>query len=524
MKKSSLLLLAVLLLVSASAMAQEAPDAPTIDQRINEWVAPATQAISDFVFYPVQITEAIQVPFILIWLLAGALFFTIYLKFINVRGFMEAFRIIKGTYTKPGDPGQTTHFQALSAALSGTVGLGNIAGVAIAISIGGPGATLWMILAGFLGMSSKFTECTLAVKYREIDADGTVNGGPMYYLRKGFAERGFVGFGKFMAVFFCIMCIGGSFGGGNMFQINQATQQFMSMPGISDSFLAGSNWIFGLVMAILVAVVILGGITSIVKVTERIVPLMCGIYLLGALFVLGANFSNLPAAFGAIFEGAFSGTAVAGGVVGAMIQGIRRAAFSNEAGIGSAAIAHSTVKTSIPVTEGFVASLEPFIDTVVVCTMTALVIVVTGNYSAADGDGIALTSSSFATVITWFPLVLSVAVVLFAFSTMISWSYYGLKAGTYLFGRSKSTELVYKMIFCSFIVIGSAMNLAAVTDFSDAMIFAMAFPNMIGLYFLAPVVKREMNNFLAMVKNKPGGPSAPSMRVVRDEPAERPLV
>ncbi|EMR04203.1 alanine:cation symporter family protein [Cesiribacter andamanensis] len=236
MKKSSLLLLPSLLLAMAPAMAQEVPVSPSVDEQINTKVAPFTQAISDFVFYPVQITEAIQVPFILIWLLAGALFFTFYLKFINVRGFLRAFEIIKGTYTRPEDPGQTTHFQALSAALSGTVGLGNIAGVAIAISIGGPGATLWMILAGFLGMSSKFTECTLAVKYREIDADGTVNGGPMYYLKKGFAERGFVGLGKFLAVFFCIMCIGGSFGGGNMFQINQATQQFMSMPGISDSF------------------------------------------------------------------------------------------------------------------------------------------------------------------------------------------------------------------------------------------------------------------------------------------------
>lgn len=507
MKNKCLLLFSFLCLLAGIASAQELTE-KSIDEQINESVAPATQAISDFIFYPIQFGENFAVPFILIWLLVGALFFTIYLKFINVRGFARAFEIIKGTYTKPEDPGQVTHFQALSAALSGTVGLGNIAGVAIAISIGGPGATLWMILAGFLGMSSKFSECTLAVKYREIDADGTVNGGPMYYLRKGFAERGMVGLGKFLAVLFAILCIGGSLGGGNMFQINQATQQFMSMPGISDSFLVGSNWIFGLAMALIVGVVILGGITSIVKVTEKIVPLMCGIYVLGALIVLGVNFSNLPEAIMAIFDGAFTGTAAAGGVVGALIQGIRRAAFSNEAGVGSAAIAHSTVKTGIPVTEGFVASLEPFIDTVVVCTMTALVIVVTGNYSAADGNGITLTSSSFATVITWFPMVLSVAVVLFAFSTMISWSYYGLKAWTYLFGRSKTTEMVYKVMFCVFIVIGSAMNLAAVTDFSDAMILAMAFPNLIGLYLLAPVVKREMNNFLDMVNGKPNGPGA----------------
>ncbi|MBW3546286.1 MAG: alanine:cation symporter family protein, partial [Bacteroidetes bacterium] len=360
MKKNGLLLLMALCLSAGTAAAQETREL-TIDEKINEWVAPATQAISDFIFYPVQLGENFAMPFILIWLMAGALFFTLYLKFINIRGFREAFRVVKGTYTKPEDPGQVTHFQALSAALSGTVGLGNIAGVAIAISIGGPGATLWMILAGFLGMSSKFTECTLAVKYREIDADGTVNGGPMYYLKKGFTERGMAGFGKGLAILFSILCIGGSFGGGNMFQINQATQQFMSMPGISDSFLAGSNWIFGVVMALLVAVVIVGGINSIVKVTEKIVPFMCGLYILGALIVLGVNFTNLPTAIAAIFDGAFNGTAAAGGVVGALIQGIRRAAFSNEAGVGSAAIAHSTVKTSIPVTEGFVASLEPFI-------------------------------------------------------------------------------------------------------------------------------------------------------------------
>ena len=478
----------------------------TIDEKINNWIQPATEVISNIIFYPIQFTDSISVPFILIWLLVGAAFFTIYLGFINVTGFGRALKIIKGIYTKPSDPGQTTHFQALTAALSGTVGLGNIAGVAIAISVGGPGATLWMILAGFLGMTSKFTECTLAVKYRDIEADGTVNGGPMYYLKRGFAERGNKTVGKVLAAFFAIMCIGGSFGGGNMFQVNQAAQQFVSLPIIRDTFLADSLWIFGAIMAGLVAIVIMGGITSIVKVTEKIVPFMCGLYVLGAIVVIGANFGNLPNAIGLIFEGAFSGTAVAGGIIGAMIQGIRRAAFSNEAGVGSAAIAHSTVKTSIPVTEGFVASLEPFIDTVVVCTMTALVIIITGNYNDPAADGIALTSNSFETVISWFPILLSVAVILFAFSTMISWSYYGLKSWTYLFGRSKATEITYKVIFCMFVIIGAAMSLGAVTDFSDAMIFAMSFPNLIGLYFLAPIVKREMKAFLKFADGKSDTP------------------
>jgi AGCS family alanine or glycine:cation symporter len=488
------------------ATAEPTTTEATIDDQINAWMQPATDVISNIVFYPIDFTDTISVPFILIWLLVGATFFTVYLGFINIRGFKKSLKIIKGTFTKPTDPGQTTHFQALTAALSGTVGLGNIAGVAIAISMGGPGATVWMILAGFLGMTSKFTECTLAVKYRDIEPDGTVNGGPMYYLKRGFSEKGIGGFGKVLAVFFAVMCIGGSFGGGNMFQVNQAAQQFVSLPLIRDTFLADSLWIFGAIMAVLVAIVILGGITSIVKVTEKIVPFMCGIYVLGALVVIGANFGNLPTAIEAIFDGAFSGTAVAGGIVGAMIQGIRRAAFSNEAGVGSAAIAHSTVKTGIPVTEGFVASLEPFIDTVVVCTMTALVIIITGNYTDPAVDGIALTSNSFATVISWFPLLLSVAVILFAFSTMISWSFYGLKSWTYLFGNSKASELSYKAIFCVFVILGSALSLGAVTDFSDAMIFAMSFPNMIGMYFLAPVVKREMNAFLKFADGKEDSP------------------
>lgn len=497
-----ILLTAGLCLASLSSLMARAPKA-SIDEQIDAAVGPAATFISDIIFYEITFTDTIGIPLILVWLLLGALFFTVYLGFINVRGFKYALDIVRGKYNQPGAPGEVSHFQALTAAVSGTVGLGNIAGVAIAISLGGPGATFWMIMAGLLGMSSKFVSCTLGVKYRDVHADGTVSGGPMHYLNKGLSERGMKGLGKFLAAFFAVMCIGGAIGAGNMFQINQATQQFIAVTGGAEgSFFGGGNaWIFGLIMAVLVGLVILGGMKSIAKVTEKVVPFMCGIYIVAALIVLAVNFTNIPAAFVAIFEGAFSGTAVAGGLVGVMIQGLRRGVFSNEAGIGSASIAHSAVKTNVPVTEGFVASLEPFIDTVIVCTMTALVIVVTGSYKLDTGDGIALTSTAFATVIDWFPLILAAAVILFAFSTMITWSYYGLKSWTYLFGHNKASDISFKVLFCAFVVLGAPIQLGSVVAFSDAMLFAMSIPNMVGLYLLAPVVKREMQAFLAYAQS-----------------------
>lgn len=499
MSKSLLSLLTFALAFPSSAMAQAA-SGQTVDEMINEAVAPAANALFGIIFYPVFTIQGVAIPFILIWLLGGAIFFTIYLGFINIRGFGHAIDIIKGKYTHAGDVGEVTHFQALTAALSGTVGLGNIAGVAVAISMGGPGATFWMIIAGLLGMSSKFTECALAVRFRNVHADGSISGGPMHYLRKGLRDKGMAKLGAFLAMFFAIMCIGASFGGGNMFQVNQAAQQFIALPGISDSFLADSTWVFGLVMAILVGIVIIGGIQSIAKVTEKIVPFMGILYVTCALVVLAVNYHHIPQAFLDIFNGAMNGKAVGGGIIGVLIVGMQRATFSNEAGVGSAAIAHSAVKTSEPVTEGFVASLEPFVDTVVVCTMTALVIVISDVYKVEGTDGIALTSNAFATVIDWFPLLLTLAVVLFAFSTMISWSYYGLKAWSYIFGESNMAVISYKFIFCVFIVIGASASLDSVILFSDAMLFAMSFPNILGLYILAPLVKSDMNSFLSRVK------------------------
>ena len=479
--------------------AQEANQPPSIDEKIDTWIAPATKFIEDLIFYPISIGGH-DIPFILVWLIAGAIIFTFYLRFINLRGFRLAIEIVRGRYTHAGDPGEVSHFQALSAALSGTVGLGNIAGVAIAISLGGPGAVFWMILAGFFGMTAKFVECALAVKFRNVHADGSVSGGPMYYLSKGLAEKGWGKLGRFLAIFFSVMCVGASIGAGNMFQVNQAGQQFLSLSFVQGTMFDGNAWLFGLIIALIVGSVIIGGIKSIAKVTEKIVPFMCGIYVLGAIVVIVANYTIIPQAFGEIFRGAFDGTAVAGGLVGVLIQGIRRAAFSNEAGIGSAAIAHAAVKTSEPITEGFVAALEPFVDTVIVCTMTALVIVVSGVYKVEAQDGIALTSNAFATVIDWFPYVLSLAVILFAFSTMISWSYYGLKAWTYLFGKGTVSAFIYKFSFCGFVIVGASMDLANFIGFSDGMLFAMSLPNIVGLYVLVPLVKKDMISFLKRTK------------------------
>jgi len=468
----------------------------SLDEKINAFIAPATKAVSEVVFYSIPITDGISIPFVLIWLVLGAVIFTFYMGFINIRGFKLATNIVRGVYTNPNEKGEVSHFQALTAALSGTVGLGNIAGVAIAISLGGPGATFWMIIAGILGMSSKFVECTLGVKYRIENKDG-LSGGPMYYLSRGLAEKGMGGLGKVLAVFFAIMCIGGAIGGGNMFQVNQAFQQFEAVTGGVDSFIFGKGWMFGLVMASLVAVVILGGIKSIAKVTDKIVPFMCGVYVLAALVIIIGSYTQIPQAFGLIIKGAFSPMAIAGGFVGVLIQGFKRAAFSNEAGIGSASIAHAAVKTNEPVTEGLVALLEPFIDTVIVCTMTAIVIVITGTI---DADG-TWHSLGFASVISWFPLILAIAVILFAFSTMITWSYYGIKAWKYLFGHNKIADISFKLLFCSFVVLGAAMSLGSVVDFSDAMIFAMCFPNIVGLYILSPGVRRDMRSYINRIKN-----------------------
>lgn len=629
-----------------------------MDQKIDEAFGSATGWFVELIFAPVPITKEIGVPWVLIVLIFAAVFFTIYFKLINIRGFKTAINIVRGKYDeleagadhieasdtvhkvdgdvvqtirveqKEGEHhGEVSHFQALTAALSATVGLGNIAGVAVALSVGGPGATFWMIVAGFIGMASKFTECTLGVKYREIDENGRVYGGPMYYLKKGLRDKKMAGLGQVLAVVFAIMCIGGSFGGGNMFQSNQAFAMLESygqtkvedyenlgdvegeqvkysffeandvviteatkdsisyqqegvtvsksinviaadstliagtgegitldtdpnaLAGATVSFyapvtvtaevkevknneisivygaeervvtkadftenavvspLTGGGWIFGVVMAILVGIVIIGGIKKIAKVTDKIVPFMVAIYVLAALIILGMHFKDIPWAFSEIFNGAFTGYGIAGGFLGVLIQGFQRAAFSNEAGIGSASIAHSAVKTKYPASEGLVALLEPFIDTVLVCTMTALVLIITNGdgeiitYGQKVTQGVEVTSAAFGSVISFFPLILTIAVILFAFSSMISWSYYGYQAWTFLFGRSKRVEYMYKALFCLFVIVGAASQLDSVINFSDAMIFAMLVPNMIGLFILAPKANEELKRFMAKIRS-----------------------
>jgi AGCS family alanine or glycine:cation symporter len=469
----------------------------SIDQTINNLVAPWTERIFQIIFFSPVTIAGQSIPFILIWLAGAGLFLTIYFRFINLHSFRLAYRTLRGRYSTANDPGEITHFQALTAALSATVGLGNIAGVAIAISKGGPGAAFWMVMIGFLGMTTKFAECTLGVRYRDIDANGKVYGGPMKYLTKGLAEQGWARLGKFLAVSFAILCIGASLGGGNMFQINQACSQFIEISGGADSLLADYRWVFGSVVAVLVGVVIIGGIQRIGNVTARLVPLMCLTYIMGAVTVLVLHISEIPDAIALIVNQAFTPDAYVGGLIGALIVGIQRGTFSNEAGIGSAPIAHSAVKTSQPASEGVVALLEPFIDTIVVCTLTALVIVLTGNYgeNLAGINGIEVTSKAFGSVISWFPFVLFIAVTLFAISTMISWSYYGQQAWSTIFGVSRWSDLSYQLLFCSCIVIGSALSLGAVTDFSDGMLLGMCFPNLIGVYFLLPVVRKELNAF-----------------------------
>ena len=501
----------------------------TIDQKIDNFFKPIADAVGEVVFYSVSLGGH-KVPLVLIVLILGALFFTIYFKFANFRLIGTAVKVVKGDYddfdhhgsdpaegdSTPGEDifetigvegaeGEVSHFQALTAALSATVGLGNIAGVAVAIAVGGPGATFWMVLAGFLGMASKFVECTLGVKYREVTEDGTVHGGPMYYLSKGLKEKGMGGLGKVLALFFAVMCVGGSFGGGNMFQANQAAAQLIGRFGIESG---SAGFFFGIGMAVIVGIVIIGGIKRIGSVTEKVVPIMAVIYVAAALIIIGMNASFVPQAFGMIFDGAFNTNAALGGVLGVLIVGFQRAAFSNEAGVGSAAIAHSAVRTKYAASEGIVALLEPFIDTVIICTMTALVIIITNIdagflvYGTEGVQGVELTATAFDSVIPGFSWVMTIAVVLFAVSTMLSWSYYGLQAWKYLFGRGKAVDIVYKVLFLMFVVIGSSISLGAVIEFSDAMIFAMVFPNIIGLVLLTPVVKVELKKFLDKVKEQ----------------------
>ena len=530
MMKKFFTLFAGILLPLLSFAQEQVSEKMGIDEQINQAFQPIADFFFDLIFFPV-----FGVPFVLILLVASATFFTIYFGFINIKRFPLAIRIVRGKYDdieqhSAGDSelaidgdipdtirdeskdGEVSHFQALATAVSGTVGNGNIAGVALAIALGGPGATFWMIVCGLLGMSTKFVECTLSVQYRDVGPDGTVYGGPMYYISKGLKDKGFAQAGKVVAALFAIFCIGGSFGGGNAAQSNQATIVLKELLG-TQSTSAGT--LIGVILAVLVGIIIIGGIKRIASVTEKIVPFMAGLYLLACLYILGTNYDLIGGAFGQIFSQAFNPNAALGGIFGVILIGFQRAAFSNEAGAGSASIAHSAVKTKYSASEGLVALLEPFIDTVVICTMTALVIIIfnSGGVFEYGGDGTGaviidgasyegagITSKAFAQYIPFSNVFLTIAVVLFAVSTMISWSYYGLQSWKFLFGKGKVADLTYKLLFLAFVVIGAAANMSSIWKFSDAMIFAMIFPNMVGLFLLFPVVKKQLNRYLKAIK------------------------
>ena len=468
-----------------------------IDQLVDRVMRPLADAVSGFIFFPVPLLGA-EMPLIVLWLVAGGLFFTVYLRFINVRGFAQALRIVSGRYAREGDPGEISQFSALSTAVSGTVGIGNMAGVAVAISTGGPGATFWLMIAGLLGMSSKFAECTLGVLYRRRNPDGSVSGGPMHYLERGLGERGWPALGRGLGLFYAAAMVFGCLGIGNMFQSNQAAAIFIDITGADASVFAGRGWLFGLLLAAVVALVIVGGIQSIAQTTARLVPTMAVLYVSLALLTIGLNADRLPGAIAAIWSGAFTPAGMAGGGLGALVIGFRRAVFSNEAGLGSAAIAHSTARTPQPASEGFVALLEPFIDTVMICTLTALVITTTvydPTLATGDISGIELTTRAFSSTLPWSPIPLAVAAILFAFSTMIAWAYYGLKAFTYLAGEGRLQRLGFNAVFCAFVVVGASLNLGALIDLSDALVFVVAIPNLIGLYLMAPVVRRELARY-----------------------------
>lgn len=515
-----------------AASSSDSIQEPTVAAQIDAWFSPKVDVLFAILFYdpfsaigiydPIVRDDAGHVvvdasgkpvkaplPLVVIWLILGAVFFTVYLGFLNFRKFKHAIELVRGKYDAPGDKGEVSHFQALATALSGTVGLGNIAGVAIAISLGGPGATFWLIVGGLLGMSTKFAECTLGVKYRRISPEGEVSGGPMYYMKYGIGKKwGRIGayLGGGLAIISALFILGGAIGGGNMFQVNQAFSQIKGVfPVMADHSVA-----FGVGLAILVGIVIVGGIKSIAHVTEFMVPIMAIIYVGAALIIIGMNIDKVGDAFVLIYDGAFNPDALKGGIIGVLIIGFRRAAFSNEAGLGSASIAHSAVKTEEPVTEGVVALLEPFIDTVVICTMTALVLIFTGFYTNPQGlDGAQLTSQAFESQFSFFPYILTFSIFLFAVSTMISWSYYGVKAFEYLFGgisekwfgTKKVAKHTFNVLFLLVTIVGASSSPAAVVDFSDGVFLILAFPNILALFILAPELKADVRHYFSRLKS-----------------------
>ena len=478
----------------------------TPDQWVEAWVRPIAAGLSGAVFYSVPIGGS-DVPLIVLWLAAAAVFFTVYLRFINIRALGLAIRHVRGDFSDPGARGEISHFKAVSTAISGTVGVGNIGGVAVAISLGGPGAAFWLFTAGVLSMSTKLVECTLGVRYRRYNDDGSVSGGPMFYLEAFFSERGKPVLGRVLGSFYALALVIGCLGIGNMFQSNQAFAQVLVITGGAQSPLQGQGWVFGICLAGIVAAVIIGGIKSIARVASILVPFMAALYVLSCVVVIALSYEHIPGAFARVVGEAFTAQAASGGILGALVIGFQRALFSNEAGIGSASIAHSAVKTERPASEGITALLEPFVDTVIICSLSSLVILTTALPNGLMGSGLAgieLTSAAFGFHFSWAPYVIAVAALLFAFSTTLAWSYYGLKGWTYLVGEGQGRSMSFQLVFCVFIALGCMLKLDAVLEFSDAMVFLIAFPNILALYLFAPEVRREVERYVADVADDRG--------------------
>lgn len=463
-----------------------------IDQLINSWLAPIADWLGRVVFHAVPVAGA-ELPLILVWLILGGVVCTFAFRFVNLRGFRHSARVIRGDYSDKSHPGEATPFQALATAVSGTVGLGAIGGVAVAITLGGPGAAFWMMLAGFLGMSTKFAEVTLAVKYRRVREDGTVSGGAMHYVPIALARVGMPRLGKFLAGFFCVAAVGGSL---TIFQVQQSYTQLHAVTGFGHAF------VYGLIVAVWIGIVLFGGMRRIVKWTDKLSPFMCLLYVIACLVVLGANWANVPGALAAIVREAFAPDAVAGGIVGALIQGFRRAAFANEAGLGSAPMAHAAVRTREPMSQGFAALMEPFLDTVIICMLTALVVVVSGVHHTSASEGIALTSDAFATVVPWFPAVLAVVAILFALSTVLAWGYYGEQAWTWLFGERKPSRVAYRLVLCAVLAMAPTLDIGQVVNIVDSLNFCMAIPNLIAVYILIPELRADLANYWQRVVKK----------------------
>ena len=478
-------------------MAQKA-NAMNIDAFMDKHIAPYSDFIASIIFFPIDVFGS-KIPLIIFWILFAGIFFTIYFRGICIWGFKHALELVfkpskNSDNENTNGSGDVSSFQALATALSGTIGIGSIAGVAISISIGGAGAAFWIFLGALLGMSIKFIEATLAVKYRRFNEDGSVSGGPMHYIAHGLTRKKLRILGQPLSVIYALLCIGGGITGGNMIQINQSTHQILFITGGEHSFLYGCGWIFGLIVAILVGMVTMGGIKSIAKVTTVLVPTMCVMYIVSGLIVIAANFMNIPAALGLIFKEAFHPTSIAGGIFGVIIIGLRRSVQSNEAGTGAAAIVYAAAKTKEPVSQGFVALLETFL-TGVLCLFTSFAIIFSGvleNTTIGEISGIELASNAFQSVIPFFPYILSLIAIMFALSTLISWAYYGQKAWTFLFGEGKKRAITFNLIYCVFVVVGSVLNVKSVIEITDAMMIAMCIPNVIVLYILCPEIKRDL--------------------------------